>query len=201
MLAAVADFDDVRLDRIYLAAVRAFPVVTVLDQVMVPVLETLGERWQTVKGSIAEQHFFSVFVRHKLGARFHHLTGNATGPRLLCACLPGETHETGLLLFCLAAHDGNYRLTVLGADMPISELAVAAVRARVDALVVAGHAAPQPGQLEHELAELVSQTQRPVFVGGPVSVSRPNRIVRAGAEPLGTNLTVAIQRISTRLKA
>ena len=172
-----------------------------LDEILVPVLTILGERWQTVKGSIAEQHFFSVFVRHKLGARFHHLDGHRTGPRLLCANLPGESHETGLLLFCLAAHDANYRLTVLGADVPISEITVAAVRARVDAVVVAGHLDDNPGQLERGLAELVSHTRRPVFVGGPVSVSRKDRIARAGADPLGTNLQVALQRITTRLSA
>ena len=201
MLSAVAEFDEDALNKAYLAAAKAFPVVTVLDQIMVPVLETLGERWQTVKGSIAEEHFFSVYVRHKLGARFHHLGQHTTGPRLLCACLPGETHETGLLLFCLAAHDANYRLTILGADTPISEIGVAALRAQVDAVVIAGHAAGNPSQLERGLVELAAHAQKPIFVGGPVSVAQPQRIARADAVPLGTNLTVAIQRISSRLNA
>jgi hypothetical protein len=39
----------------------------------------LGDRWATGQDSIAEEHFFSVFLHNKLGARFHHLSRNRQG--------------------------------------------------------------------------------------------------------------------------
>ena len=75
------------------------------DRWNLPLLRELGERWVQGLGSVAEEHFFSMFLRNELGARFHHLNRDRRGPRLLAACLPGEHHEVGLLLFTLAALD------------------------------------------------------------------------------------------------
>ena len=60
----------------------------------------------------------SLYPRNKFGARFHHRNRNNSGPKLLAACLPGEQHRDGGLLFVLATHEQGYRLVLLGADMP-----------------------------------------------------------------------------------
>ncbi len=96
LLNAITQFDEAVLNDIYQDALSLYPVDVVTTRLTVPMLRELGTRWANGVGSIAEEHFFSVFLRNKLGTRFHHLSRNRRGPRLLTACLPGEQHELRL---------------------------------------------------------------------------------------------------------
>ena len=62
--------------------------------------------------------FFTLYPRNMFGARFHYRNRNNSGPKLLAACLQGEQHRVGGLLFVLATQEQGYRLVLLGADMP-----------------------------------------------------------------------------------
>ena len=123
LVAAVSRFDDAELEHVYSSALALHPVETVTDRLLLPVLRELGRRWQTGEGGVAEEHFFSAYVRDKLGARFHHRTRSAGGPTVLAACLPDEQHEIGLLVFALAAHDRGLRVVLLAGRTPLQDVA------------------------------------------------------------------------------
>jgi len=110
MVSAIVRFDENGLEESYNEALSLYPVDMVTRHLLLPLLTELGQRWETAEGSIAEEHFFGVYLRNKLGARFHHRARGNTGPRLLLACLPGELHEIGVLLFALSAHDNGFRI-------------------------------------------------------------------------------------------
>ena len=93
---------------------------------------------------MAEEHFFGFYLRNKLGARFHHRPQTQTGPRLMLACLPGDLHEIGLLLFALEACDHGFQTVLLGANMPLDELPAAVNKTKSEALVLSGVIEPQP---------------------------------------------------------
>jgi len=199
LLQAIAAFDDDVLNETYTEVLSLYPVDIVTSRLTVPLLRELGERWVEGRGSIAEEHFFSVFLRNRLGARFHHLSRNRRGPKLLAACLPGEQHEVGLLLFALAAHDHGFRLVLLGADTPLAELPYAARRAQAEAIVLSGSIDPRPGLLDTELPKLATDAGLPVFIGGLTAVRHRDAIVAAGAEPLGSDITAGLKRIGEAL--
>lgn len=138
MLAAVTKLDETALEEAYHRALSEYPLSVVLRKVIVPLLHELGRRWATNQGGVAEEHFFSVYLRNELGAQFHHMRSRPTGDRLLTACLPGEYHETGLLIFSLAALAYGFRVTVLGANMPITDLNKAARQVSAKAIVLSG---------------------------------------------------------------
>jgi len=199
MIAAISQFDENRLEDVYNELLALYPNELATRRVLLPLLVELGMRWEKSAGSVAEEHFFGVFLRNKLGARFHHRSRRDTGPRLLAACLPGEQHEVGLLLFALAAHDLGFRQVLLGADMPLADLAYAARRAQADAIVLSGSIEPRAGLLDVELAKLVREACRPVFVGGLTAVRHRDAIVAAGADPLGSDIAVGLRRIADAL--
>lgn len=199
MAAAIAQFDESRLDAIYGELLALHPIERVTREVLMPLLAELGERWLTRTGGIAEEHFFAMYLRNKLGARIHHRGAAATGPRLLVACLPGEQHEIGMLLFSLAAHERGYRLVLLGADLPLAEIGYAARRARCDAIVLSASVEPAAGLLEGELPELVGNSGLPVYVGGRTSVRRRDEIAAAGAEALGPDIASGLRRLCEAL--
>lgn len=197
LLQAIAAFDDGVLNDLYTEILSLYPVDIVTSRLIVPLLRELGERWVEGTGSIAEEHFFSVFLRNKLGARFHHNSRAPQGPKLLAACLPGEQHEVGLLLFALAALDRNYSIVLLGSNTPLAELPAVVDRAAVQAIVLAGSA--NTVAFTEELRPLCQTVTIPVFIGGQVVNHQADVIHAVGAIPLEEDLSLALRRIDRRL--
>lgn len=166
---AIAAFDDYALETIYHEAMATYPVRCVLRHALLPLLEEYGDRWRDQNGAIAEEHFFAFFLRNKLGARFHHRRVQNYGPKLLAACLPGDHHDLGLLLFALYANERGYRSRVLGADTPLSETAIAARRSRAHAVVLSTSLPPTPAVLKEHLPDFVRALPMPVFIGGAMT--------------------------------
>ena len=199
MAVATARFDEAELDRVYDEALSLHPADRVTRGLLLPLLARLGERWQKVSGGIAEEHFFSTYLRSKLGARLQYGVRYAIGPRLLAACAAGEQHEIGLLLFALEAHSAGMRPVLLGADTPLPEIAVACRSSGSDAVVLSMSVEPAASLLATELPALVRDAGVPVFVGGAPAVSRRHAIARAGAITLGIDLEDGVRLIGATL--
>ena len=199
MIEAISQFDENVLDAIYNEAMSLYPVDIITRQLLTPLLISLGERWKTTNGSVAEEHFFSVFMRNKLGARFHHRNKRNTGPRLIAACLPGEHHEFGLLMFALAAHARGYRLILLGANLPLGELPHVVNRTRSDGVILSGSVQLDARMLQDSLEDLAQVSSIPVFIGGHVAEDNRDEIEAAGAVPLPEDLFATFRIINSVL--
>lgn len=199
LLRAITLFDENTLNDLYNEALSLYPVDIVTSRLIVPLLEELGRRWETSQGSVAEEHFFSLFLRNKLGARFHHRSREPRGPKLLAACLPGERHEVGILLFALAAVDWNYRTVLLGPCMPLEELPSVVERAHCHAIVLSGCVPAAEETVRRMLPHLVQQAKVPVFVGGKVTLHQAGELAAAGAISLGEELNLALRKIDSVL--
>jgi len=200
MVEAIEHFDEAILDAIYNEAMSLYPVDVVTRKLIKPLLVRLGERWMASQGNpdlapIAEEHFFSVFIRNKLGARFHHRNAQNHGPLLVAACLPGEHHEFGLLLFALSAHARGYQLILLGSDMPLEELSIVVQRTGADAVVLSGSNRLSCMEFNAPLRSLVNDISVPVFIGGDVSSRCGAEIGVTGAEIIGADLVEGIRKI------
>ena len=192
MLEGVRCFDTAALDAVYNDALSLYPIERVASHLTTPVLEGLGAAWPQGEASIAREHFFSNFLRNKLGARFQHLNALGQGPRLVAACPAGEHHELGLIQFALAAAGQGYRLVLLGADVPAAEIAAAARIADCRAVVLSASAQMPAAALARQVAELAALTSVPILVGGAASLLATQIITAAGARPLGTDFTQAL---------
>jgi len=200
MLGAIEGFDEQALDRIYNDALSLYPLDIVNQRLTTPLLRLLGERWKKRDTGIAEEHFFSLYLRNKLGARIHHMNQRGNGPLLLLACLPGELHETGLLFFALAAVDAGYRALILGANTPLQQISAVLDKKPCAAVILSGSSKPARGVIDTELPDLISRVKTPVFVGGDTAVSHQEKLEQGGAICLGENITRGLQQISKALK-
>lgn len=194
MAERIAALDEPGLEAAYQDALALYPIEQVTERLLRPLLRDLGTRWLTSEQGIVDERFFSVYLRNKLGARFHHRRALVEGPLLVCACLPGERHDMGLLLFALAAHDRGYRTLLLG-DMPLSAVAAAALSSRADAIALSGFVEPPPEVWTEALPALTTASAIPVFLGGPVSLAYRGRIAATGTYALGCDLNAAFRRI------
>lgn len=195
MIAAIIQFNEAGLEETYGSALSMYPMDEVTEKLLMPLLQELGRRWEKGEGSIAEEHFFGFYIRNKLGARFHHRPKTKTGPKILLSCLPGDRHETGLLLFALAASSAGYQTILLGTDMPIEDLPAVATKTGCQAIILSGVLQPGSELLNHALPRLVGQSKVPVFLGGHASVKVHDAVRRAGIKVLGTDLNTGLARL------
>lgn len=200
MIVAIGKFNESVLESTYNEAMSLYPIETVTQKLLVPMLEKLGQRWESGEGTIAEEHFFGVYLRNKLGARFHHKKRLDNAPAFITACIPGERHEIGLLLFALSAYDHGYRCILLGADIPLSELPIAVEQSGSTGVVLSASVIEDLAAFEKDLTELVKNAKAPVFIGGFGSLIHKDLIEKAGAVVLGTDFDFSFHQIADKYK-
>lgn len=200
MLHAVEKFDEHTLDSTYSDALSLYPVDVVIQRLVLPLLRIIGERWKERKSGIVEEHFFSVYLRNKLGARIHHLNQNSSGPLLILACLPGEYHEIGLLLFALATVNFGYRVLILGSNTPLEQIPEILHQQSCAGVVLSGSARPSRSLFANELPDLVKNSDIPVFIGGKTAVKYQEKIEASGAVCLGESISEGLKSINQLLK-
>lgn len=198
-LMALETFSSERLDTLYGEACALYPIDIVTDRLLLPVLEALGQRWQLRDAGIAEEHFFSAWLRNKLGARLHHAAHLERGPQLILACLPHENHELGLLMFALLALQRGYRIIYLGANMPIRQLAPVARHTHPQAIVLAGRPADDARAVLSDIAWLTAQVAPLVCVGSHFADQTAPQLEALGAVALGSDMGLGMRLLELRL--
>ena len=129
-------FDDAAADRVLQRLLGVFATGAVLRDVVLPYLRELGDRWAEGRVSIAQEHFASSFLEGWMLSMARGW-GQSGRRRAMLACLPGERHVLGLVAFGLAMRDLGWRITYLGADMPLAATEQAADAVGPDVIVLA----------------------------------------------------------------
>jgi MerR family transcriptional regulator, light-induced transcriptional regulator len=113
----------------------SFSLEAVLREVVMPYLRELGDRWERGEASVAQEHFASQVLRGRL-LGLARGWDRGPGPRALLACMPGEQHDLGLIVFGLGLRDRGWRITFLGPDTPLDTLSDTATTLQPDAVVL-----------------------------------------------------------------
>ena len=175
---ALDRFDEDGATRALDRMLAALSLETVMQQVLLPYLHVLGNRWASGEISVAQEHFASSLIRGRL-LGLARGWGAGRGPSLLLACPPGEEHDLGLIMFGIAAWRRGWRITYLGQDTPVETIAQA-VAAVEPALVVLAIAEGTPiASNTHGLRMLAGRV--PVAVGGGI---RPEELSGLGIRML-----------------
>lgn len=163
----------------------------VLTEVVLPYLRDLGDRWEAGAASVAQEHFASNLIRSRLLALARDW-GTGEGPSVLLACLPGEAHDLGLVIFGLLVARRGWRVTFLGADTPLDTLA-ASIRGIRPALTVLTTLVPDR-LLSHadEIRSIVAVS--PTAVAG---VADHPAVTGLGARVLGPDIAEAAASLTS----
>jgi MerR family transcriptional regulator, light-induced transcriptional regulator len=116
---ALETFDEAAM---HAALDRAFATVGVdgaVQDVVLPALRDLGERWERGRVDVAQEHYATNLLLARLMALARGWD-EGRGPRAVLACAPGELHVLGLVCLGLALRDRGWRVLFLGADTPIA---------------------------------------------------------------------------------
>jgi DNA-binding transcriptional MerR regulator len=120
-----------RLDRI----LGRYGLATAVDDILMPYLADLGDRWARGESTISEEHFATFVIRGRLMSLARGW-GSGFGPLALLACAPGDDHDLGLICFGLGLRQQGWRIVMLGANTPIETIAASAAAITPDLVVV-----------------------------------------------------------------
>jgi DNA-binding transcriptional MerR regulator len=162
LAAALEAYDDAAANRALDDLLARFTLDAVLDEVLLPLLRDIGERWHAGELSVGQEHFATHVLRGRLLALARGWN-RGIGPRAILACPPFERHDIPLVAFGLALRSHGWRIIFLGADTPID--AVATVAGGTDLVVLAAREERLFADVAEGIAALRGRVD--VALGGP----------------------------------
>ncbi len=178
---AVSELDGETLESSLNHARAALAPIVLMEQVMMPLMHLIGERWYTGSMRAAEEHMTTPIVRATLWSLKNSHRAEDNAPELLVATPAGQRHELGALMAAVVAASDGWRVTYLGSDLPATEIAAAAVTRNVSAIALSVTYPSDDPAIGGELNILTGTVPAVVLVGGVASAAYRDGIRRAGA--------------------
>ncbi len=154
-----------------------------LQRVVAPLAQTIGDLWRDGTLTAAHEHFASAVVRVFLGHDAKPFGGTASAPVLVVGTPSGQIHELGALLVAAAAANLGWHVTYLGASLPAAEIAGAAKQNRARAVALSLVYPEDDPALDDELTRLreLLPPEVALLTGGRAMPAYRNAIKRIGA--------------------
>ncbi len=130
--------DSTNLEHSLRRAAVVFGTWELVNQVLIPLIHEIGDRWHNGQISTAHEHLASGSITRVLSWVLQETATNGTAPIVVVATPSGERHELGAMMAAATAAMEGWRVVYLGADLPVEDIATAArdVRATAVALSV-----------------------------------------------------------------
>ena len=169
-----------------------------LNHCVVPLVETVGARWEQGRFEIRHEHFISEILGTLLRDLRQQIALPADAPGVVLTTFPGETHVIGIHIAALTLTQAGMRPHVLGAQSPVEEIVKAVVETQSIAVGVSVSLATCGVDSEKKLSAVRRSLPDHVAVlAGGQGARRLRRGVR-GVQYV-TNTTSIEQWVSERL--
>ena len=151
-LVAVQGLDAVSLEEQLVRASIALSQQHLLEEVVQPLMERIGQMWHEGTLRVADEHMASAVVRSFVGNLRAGFQVSATAPHVVATTPAGQLHEMGALLATVVATSEGWNATFLGPNLPAEEIAGAAAQKGAKAVLLS---IVYPGDDPHLGGELV----------------------------------------------
>lgn len=155
-----------------------------LDGLIGPLMECVGNRWRTGELRPAHEHMAADVVRAYLSSRRAMYAPAAGAPVIVVTTPTGQSHEIGALMVSLIARAEGWNDVYLGPNLPAEEIVAAVMKSGAKALALSIVYPSDDARVETELGFLRQQlppgTQ--VFVGGRAAIAYGDAVRRLGAK-------------------
>lgn len=176
LLVAIGELAERRVDDVFNQAMSLYPPRTLCEQLLLPLLAELEQRWQGKFGAQLERTFFYSWLRSKFGARIYHNNRQLNGSPLLLvnqSDLPLEPH---LWLAAWLVSSADCPVEVFDWPLPVGELALAAEYLNARGILLYSSKSLNVTHLPRLLANITC----PVVLGGPtVQIHNAELLVQA----------------------
>lgn len=154
-----------------------------LQRVVAPLAQTIGELWRDGSITAAHEHFASAVIRIFLGHAAKSFSGADNAPVVVVATPTGQLHELGALLVGAAAANLGWHVTYLGASLPAAEIAGAAKQNNARAVALSLVYPEDDSRLDGELTRLREMLPEEIIllVGGRAMPAYRDVLEKIGA--------------------
>ena len=187
-LQAVLSLDPDTLERTLCKAAVNLPRQAVVESVIVPLFEQIGERWKAGRLKILNEHMASNCIHNFLWDMLRCLEIASQAPVIVLGTPAGQRHELGALSAALAAAEAGWRPIYVGADLPAEELAAAVSRFNAKCIGLSVSILLEENRLKSELTNLRRYIgpECTLLIGGRYDVRWRSLLTSVGAFRVGT---------------
>ncbi|MBL0840916.1 MerR family transcriptional regulator [Pseudomonas mediterranea] len=189
---AVANFDDVELDRIYGQIFSSYAVPIVFQRILMPLWQQLLQRQQEF-GQTSEWLFFDGFLRSRVSQRLL-LKREDRSRRVLVSAIAGQCRELELLVTALYVSKAEVGIRLMTVGQPFDELTLVCQKTQPLALVLVSNHAPV-AELPKRLNRLAMSLDCPLMLAGDASDLMQECLAGSSIGCLGNDGTVIGQRL------
>lgn len=182
-LSAVQRMDTAGLESSLVNAAVSLGTPVMLDEVIHPLLETIGEQCRQGAIRISNEHFASAVIRSYLGPLVTSANMTGIGPGMIITTPAGQWHELGALMAAVTAASAGWHTVYLGPNMPAEEIAFAAAENEAAVVAVSVACFTDERTLPAELRKLRRYLSQHVqlWVGGSTARRYADVLTEVGA--------------------
>jgi DNA-binding transcriptional MerR regulator/methylmalonyl-CoA mutase cobalamin-binding subunit len=185
---AVLRMDATALEGLLERASVAMGQMRLLSELIIPLVERIGDGWLTGQVKVAQEHVATAVLRTFLGNIARPIALHPRAPVLVVTTPSGQLHELGAIIVAAAATSMGWRVVYGGACLPAEEIASMSIQqgARAVGLSVV-HPTDDPvlSQELRLLRRLLPGSTR-ILVGGRASSAYQSDIDAIGAVRVGS---------------
>ena len=163
MMESIGELAERRLDDCFNQAMSLYPARPLCEQLLMPLLNDLEQRWQGQFGAQLERVFFHSWLRSKLGARIYHNNRSLKGAPVLLINHSDLPFEPQLWLTALLISSSHCPVEVFDAPVPGGELGLAVEHLKPRAVVLYSSKTLNT----HQLPRLLQGIDCPILIAGP----------------------------------
>ena len=167
-LEAIENLDEKRLEEILLRASVDLSQPDLIQEVVVPMIKSIGNKWKNGDIRIYHEHLASAVIKTFLANLTSAFKVEQNAPEIVIATPKGQMHELGALLVASAAASEGWRVTYLGPNLPAEEIAAAVQQDKPKALALSLVYPPDDPHINVELTKLAKYLNEDtiIYVGG-----------------------------------
>ncbi|MBN1478753.1 MerR family transcriptional regulator [candidate division KSB1 bacterium] len=201
-LQAAEDFDNEAIDDMLTQASVNFSQPVLIDGVVVPFLNALGDKWFDGEVRIAQEHVASAVVRSFLGRMLSSVRTVEKGPTLLTATVSGLYHEFGAMIVAISAATQGWRAHYLGPNLPAEEIAFSVKKTNARAVVISIVFPPNDDIVREQLLQLrrVLPQDVALLVGGRAADSYMSTLQTINTQPTHSMSELREQLLELRMR-
>lgn len=180
---AVLALDSLQLHACLDRACLSMGRIAVLDQVLLPLLRDIGERWRNGSMRVMHEHFASSVIRTLMESFSIGSDAVEGSPLLLAATPAGQMHEMGALFTVASAAADGWRTLYLGPSLAAEEIAAAARQREAGAVALSLIHPSDDARLGDEMLRLRNMLPADVsiVVGGAAAPAYRETLAAIGA--------------------
>lgn len=167
-LEAIRTLNAVKLENILLQTIVSHSLFTVLEKLIVPLLNNIGDSWQKGSIRIYHEHMMTIVIRKFLQDQLLAIRIPPTAPAIVVATPIGQQHELGALIAAVTAASLGWEVIYLGSNLPAEEIAAVIQEKKAQAVLLSIVYPASDPQLKNELYRLRQMTDKnlTLLVGG-----------------------------------